>query len=129
MDLRSLQWSEPMLKFFGLRSSVLPKIVSNSEVYGTIVKGEFSCLPLIVVKNNHDPTLGKPLEGVRISGIVGDQQGALVGNKCLRAGEAKNTYGTGAFLLFCTGDEVVLSKNGLISTVSLTIDSPLHCSK
>ncbi|QRV77718.1 FGGY-family carbohydrate kinase [Ceratobasidium sp. AG-Ba] len=99
MDLRGLKWSEPMLKFFGLRSSILPKIVSNSEVYGTIVKG-------------------KPLEGVKISGIVGDQQGALVGNKCLQAGEAKNTYGTGAFLLFCTGDEVVLSKNGLISTVA-----------
>jgi len=99
MDLRTLQWSEPMLKFFGFRSSILPKIVSNSEVYGTIAKG-------------------KPLEGVKISGIVGDQQGALVGNKCLRAGEAKNTYGTGAFLLFCTGNEVVLSKNGLISTVA-----------
>ncbi|CAE6398346.1 unnamed protein product [Rhizoctonia solani] len=99
MDLKTLQWSEPMLKFFGFKSSILPKIVSNSEVYGTIVKG-------------------KPLEGVRIAGIVGDQQGALVGNKCLKAGEAKNTYGTGAFLLFCTGDEVVLSKNGLISTVA-----------
>ncbi|MCV2423868.1 glycerol kinase, partial [Paucibacter sp. DJ4R-1] len=99
MDLKTLQWSEPMLKFFGFKSSILPKIVSNSEVYGSIVKG-------------------KPLEGVRIAGIVGDQQGALVGNKCLKAGEAKNTYGTGAFLLFCTGDEVVLSKNGLISTVA-----------
>jgi glycerol kinase len=65
--------------------------------------------------------IGKPLEGVRIAGIVGDQQGALVGNKCLKAGEAKNTYGTGAFLLFCTGDDVVLSKNGLISTVSTNI--------
>ncbi|ELU38238.1 glycerol kinase [Rhizoctonia solani AG-1 IA] len=62
--------------------------------------------------------IGKPLEGVRIAGIVGDQQGALVGNKCLKAGEAKNTYGTGAFLLFCTGDDVVLSRNGLISTVA-----------
>ncbi|CCO30771.1 glycerol kinase [Rhizoctonia solani AG-1 IB] len=91
MDLKTLQWSEPMLKFFGVKSSILPKIVSNSEVYGTVTKG-------------------KPLEGVRIAGIVGDQQGALVGNKCLKAGEAKNTYGTGAFLLFCTGDDVVLSR-------------------
>ncbi|KDN43979.1 hypothetical protein RSAG8_05711, partial [Rhizoctonia solani AG-8 WAC10335] len=99
LDLKTLQWSEPMLKFFGFKNSILPKLVSNSEVYGSIVKG-------------------KPLEGVRIAGIVGDQQGALVGNKCLKAGEAKNTYGTGAFLLFCTGDEVVLSKNGLISTVA-----------
>ncbi len=50
--------------------------------------------------------------------LVGDQQGALIGNKCLNQGEAKCTYGTGAFLLFCTGNEIVESKHGLLSTVA-----------
>ena len=63
-----------------------------------------------------------PLAGVRIAGLVGDQQGALVGNKCLRPGEAKCTYGTGAFLLFCTGEEQVKSSHGLLSTVSFYLD-------
>jgi len=58
-----------------------------------------------------------PLKGVPIGGLVGDQQGALVGNKCLRQGEAKCTYGTGAFLLFCTGQDIVKSGHGLLSTV------------
>jgi len=58
-----------------------------------------------------------PLKGVPIAGLVGDQQAALIGNKCLSKGEAKCTYGTGAFLLFCTGGEVVKSGHGLLSTV------------
>ncbi|KDQ06361.1 hypothetical protein BOTBODRAFT_39646 [Botryobasidium botryosum FD-172 SS1] len=99
-DLRTLQWSAPLLEFFDLRKTVLPTVVSSSEVYGEI------------------STSNSALEGVRIAGIVGDQQAALVGNKCLRRGEAKNTYGTGAFLLFNTGNEVVKSTNGLISTVA-----------
>lgn len=53
-----------------------------------------------------------------IAGIAGDQQAALVGNKCLQAGDAKNTYGTGAFLLFNTGEDVVYSNNGLITTLA-----------
>lgn len=57
------------------------------------------------------------MKGVRIAGLVGDQQGALVGNKCLNQGEAKCTYGTGAFLLFCTGKDVVKSAHGLLGTV------------
>lgn len=87
-----------MLSFFDLKPSVLPKIVSSSEVYGHISQGS--------------------LKGVPIAGIVGDQQAALVGNKCFKEGEAKNTYGTGAFLLFNTGTEVVKSENGLLSTVA-----------
>ena len=71
--------------------------MSSSEVYGAIAGG--------------------PLKGVPIGGLVGDQQGALVGNKCLSVGEAKCTYGTGAFLLFCTGEDVVKSSHGLLSTV------------
>lgn len=58
------------------------------------------------------------LTGVPIAGIVGDQQAALVGNKCLKRGDAKNTYGTGSFVLFNTGEEIVKSENGLLTTVA-----------
>lgn len=98
MSLKTLQWYQPLIDFFGLKSSILPKIVSSSEVYGKIASG--------------------PLENVPIAGMVGDQQAALVGNKCLSKGQAKNTYGTGSFVLFNTGPDVVRSKNGLISTVA-----------
>jgi glycerol kinase len=98
MNVRTLKWDPALLKFFGYKDSMLPTIVSSSEVYGTVASGS--------------------LKGVRIGGLVGDQQGALVGNKCLRQGEAKCTYGTGAFLLFCTGDEVVKSNHGLLTTVA-----------
>ena len=97
MNLKTLQWDDSLLKFFELKPSVLPKIVSSSEVYGELAGGA--------------------LKGVKITGIAGDQQAALIGNKCLKQGEAKCTYGTGAFLLFCTGDEIVLSNHGLLSTV------------
>ena len=99
MNLKTLQWDDSLLKFFELKPSVLPKIVSSSEVYGELAGGA--------------------LKGVKITGIAGDQQAALIGNKCLKQGEAKCTYGTGAFLLFCTGDEIVLSTHGLLSTVCI----------
>ncbi|KAH7922318.1 glycerol kinase [Leucogyrophana mollusca] len=98
LNLTTLKWDERLLKFFGFRPSILPKLVSSSEVYGHLAVG--------------------PLEGTPIGGLVGDQQGALVGNKCLREGEAKCTYGTGAFLLFCTGKDIVKSGHGLLSTVA-----------
>ncbi|OCF33467.1 glycerol kinase [Kwoniella heveanensis CBS 569] len=101
ISLKTLQWHPPLLRFFGIRPSVLPKIVSSSEVYGTISE-----------------SIHTPLTGVPIAGIVGDQQAALVGNKCLKKGEAKCTYGTGAFVLFNTGEECVRSEYGLISTVA-----------
>jgi glycerol kinase len=97
LNLRKLTWDERLLTFFGFRRSILPKLVSSSEVYGHLSRG--------------------PLKGVPIGGLIGDQQGALVGNKCLRQGEAKCTYGTGAFLLFCTGKDIVNSSHGLLSTV------------
>lgn len=98
LDLHSLTWSDVMLAFFGLRPSILPRLVSSSETYGNIAAG--------------------PLAGVPIAGLVGDQQGALVGNKCFEVGEAKCTYGTGAFLLFNTGKDPVKSDNGMLTTVS-----------
>lgn len=98
LNLHNLTWDERLLSFFGFRPSILPKLVSSSEVYGQLSQG--------------------PLKGVPIGGLIGDQQGALVGNKCLRQGEAKCTYGTGAFLLFCTGKDIVKSGHGLLSTVA-----------
>ncbi|KAF8623204.1 hypothetical protein AX15_006442 [Amanita polypyramis BW_CC] len=98
LNTGTLKWESCLLEFFGLRASVLPKLVSTSEVYGHIAYGA--------------------LAGVPIGGLVGDQQGALIGNKCLTKGEAKCTYGTGAFLLFCTGSEIVKSRHGLLSTVA-----------
>ncbi|KAI0333931.1 glycerol kinase [Cubamyces sp. BRFM 1775] len=98
MNLTTLKWDPVLLKFFEIKDSVLPKIVSSSEVYGELAYG--------------------PLKGVKIGGLAGDQQAALVGNKCLKQGEAKCTYGTGAFLLFCTGEDIVQSQHGLLSTVA-----------
>lgn len=98
MNLNTLQWDPRLSTFFEIKPSVLPKIVSSSEVYGTCASGV--------------------LKGVKIAGLAGDQQAALIGNKCLKQGEAKCTYGTGAFLLFCTGEDIVLSQHGLLSTVA-----------
>ncbi|KAF9031409.1 glycerol kinase [Hymenopellis radicata] len=98
MNMKTLNWEPCLLDFFGFRESILPKIVSTSEVYGHISEGA--------------------LKGVPIGGLVGDQQGALIGNKCLQQGEAKCTYGTGGFLLFCTGKEIVKSTHGLLSTIA-----------
>lgn len=103
LNLRTLEWDPVLLDFFGLKASILPTLVSSSEVYGKISYGK--------------------LKGIEIAGLAGDQQAALVGNKCLKSGEAKCTYGTGAFFLFCTGEEVAESKAGLISTVWFTLPS------
>src|SRR5213596_3387200 len=86
---------------------MLPKICSSSEVYGEVKEG--------------------PLRGVPIAGILGDQQAALVGQACFRPGEAKNTYGTGCFLLMNTGERPVQSKCGLLTTVAFKFGSkPAH---
>lgn len=98
MNIRTTEWDKDCLDFFGIRASCLPKIVSNAEVYGKISCGSFKGLP--------------------IAGMIGDQQAALVGNKCVELGSAKNTYGTGAFMLFNTGEEVVPSNYGLLTTTA-----------
>ncbi|KAH9967110.1 glycerol kinase [Russula compacta] len=98
LNIRTLEWDPELLRFFGLRRSILPRLVSTSEVYGELAYGA--------------------LKGVPLAGLVGDQQGALIGNKCLTQGQAKCTYGTGAFLLFCTGTDIVYSNHGLLSTVA-----------
>ncbi|THH14755.1 hypothetical protein EW146_g5618 [Bondarzewia mesenterica] len=98
LNMVTLKWEPRLLRFFGLKESILPRLVSTSEVYGEIVSGA--------------------LQGIKIGGLVGDQQGALIGNKCFTQGEAKCTYGTGAFLLFTTGEDIVYSSHGLLSTVA-----------
>jgi glycerol kinase len=106
MDLDTLSWDAGIAKDMGIPLSMLPEIRSSSEVYGNgREKGSFA--------------------GVPIAGILGDQQAATFGQACLSPGEAKNTYGTGCFMLLNTGTEKVPSKNGLLTTVCYKIgDQP-----
>src|SRR5271168_506047 len=90
MNLATLNWDKAQLDLFGIPESMMPKIVSSSEVYGQAQPAEIKDIP--------------------IAGILGDQQAALVGQTCFETGEAKNTYGTGCFLLMNTGEKPVLSK-------------------
>ena len=98
MDLATLQWDDEILAAFGVPTSMLPEIRSSSEVYGLV--------------NEHSL-----LREVPIAGILGDQQAATFGQAAFDQGEAKNTYGTGNFLIFNTGTEIVHSKNGLLTTL------------
>ena len=100
MDLRALQWSDDICGAMGIPPALLPEIVSSSA---RIAEG-----------------VGE-LAGVPISGILGDQHAALFGQTCFDAGSAKNTYGTGCFMLLNTGEEVVPSKRGLLTTVGYRI--------
>ena len=96
MNLETLDWDEEILSAMGVPRQMLPQIRASSEVYGT-AKGA--------------------LEGIPVAGILGDQQAALVGQTCYSVGEAKNTYGTGNFMLLNTGTDIVPSKSGLLTTV------------
>ena len=98
MNLETLAWDTELLSAFNIPMDILPRIASSSEVYCEINDG--------------------PLKGVPLAGILGDQQAALVGQTCLAPGEAKNTYGTGCFLLMNTGANAVPSTHGLITTVA-----------
>src|SRR5664279_4110855 len=98
MNLATLAWDEEILSLFNIPVAMLPRIVSSSEVYGYISDG--------------------PLSGVPLAGDLGDQQSALVGQTCFEPGQAKNTYGTGCFLLLNTDDKPVQSKFGLLTTVA-----------
>ncbi len=101
MNLRTLDWDPELLSAFGIPRQILPQIRSSSEVYG-------------------EATLDA-VKGVPVAGILGDQQAALVGQTCFAAGEAKNTYGTGCFLLMNTGEAIVPSKFGLLTTVAFRL--------
>ncbi len=96
MNLETLDWDDEILGIMGIPRQMLPKIMPSSMVYGTAT-GE--------------------LAGVPVAGILGDQQAAMVGQTCFDVGEAKNTYGTGSFMLLNTGTKLVPSKSGLLTTV------------
>lgn len=101
MNIKTLQWDPNLCKFFDINPDFLPAIKSSAEIYG------------------HLGYEGCPLpETIPICGCLGDQQAALVGQKCLEAGMAKNTYGTGCFMLYNVGNEVIYSRHGLLSTVA-----------
>lgn len=108
MDLETLEWRDDILSDFGVPRSMMPEIRSSSEVYGTV---ESSSL----------------LRETPIAGILGDQQAATFGQAAFDPGESKNTYGTGNFLIFQTGEEIVRSKNGLLTTLGYKLgDQPAH---
>jgi glycerol kinase len=99
MDLETLDWDDELLALFGVPRAMLPRIASSSEVYGTTkVSGPFG-------------------RGIPVSGDLGDQHAALVGQACFAPGTLKNTYGTGNFLVLNTGEKIVRSSRGLLTTV------------
>ena len=102
MNLETLDWDGDILALFDIPRACLPEIVSSSEVYGHA---------------------REPLPGVAVSGILGDQQAALFGQACLEPGETKNTYGTGCFMLMNTGEKIVPSTFGLLTTVGYKLGS------
>ena len=93
-DIRRKQWDDDLLRILKIPRSILPRVVSSSEV------------------------VGETADGVPIAGIAGDQQAALFGQRCVRAGMAKNTYGTGCFIVMNTGERCVASEHGLLATVA-----------
>jgi glycerol kinase len=103
MDLDTLAWDAELLDTFGIPEKMLPRICSSSEVYGAAQIA--------------------PIQDVPIAGILGDQQAALVGQTCFQQGEAKNTYGTGCFLLMNTGSQPVRSNYGLLTTLAFKAGS------
>ena len=107
MNLHTLAWDRKMLDTFGIPQQMLPRICSSSERYGTARLDS--------------------IKDVAITGILGDQQAALVGQTCFKPGEAKNTYGTGCFLLMNVGTTPVQSRHGLLSTVAYQFgQQPAH---
>jgi glycerol kinase len=107
MNLATRDWDDALLDAFTIPRAVLPRIVASSEVYG---------MAKIAT-----------LREVRVAGILGDQQAALVGQTCFEPGEAKNTYGTGCFMLMNTGKKIVPSTAGLITTVAYQLGAePVH---
>jgi glycerol kinase len=107
MDIRTGAWDDELLECFGVPKSLLPEIRSSSEVYGEVAGGS-------------------ALAGIKIAGIAGDQQAALFGQACYAGGMAKNTYGTGCFMLMNTSSKAVESRNKLLTTVAWRLASKLE---
>lgn len=106
-NIGELKWDEKMLQLLDIPTSVLPAVKPSSEVYGHTAEGLFD-------------------ESLPIAGIAGDQQAALFGQACHTPGMAKNTYGTGCFMLMNTGTERVVSNAGLLTTIAWGIDGEVH---
>ena len=102
-NIHSLAWDPELLELFGIPENMLPEVKSSSEVYGHTAGGVLS-------------------EILPIAGIAGDQQAATFGQMCLSPGSVKNTYGTGCFILCNTGEEAVLSRNNLVTTIAWQLD-------
>ena len=106
-NINDLKWDEEILELLGIPSSMLPEVRNSSEVYGLASKH----------------ILGGEIP---VAGIAGDQQAALFGQQCFSKGDAKNTYGTGCFLLMNTGETPVFSENGLVTTLAWGIDGKVN---
>ena len=107
-SIKELRWDEKIIGRLGIPMSMLPEVRNSSEVYGYTNLG------------------GKGGVRVPISGMAGDQQCALFGQTCFKAGDVKNTYGTGCFLLMNTGEKMIESKNGLLTTIAVGIDGKVQ---
>ncbi len=105
-NIRELKWDKKLLDLFDIPEEILPEVKMSSEVYGYTDKTIFG-------------------EEIPIAGIAGDQQAALFGQACSEKGMAKNTYGTGCFMLMNTGDKIIESKSGLITTIAWGIDGKI----
>ncbi len=99
-NINTLKWDEEILEFLNIPSGILPEVLESSTDFGTIQMNSIS------------------LQGLKITGVAGDQQAALFGQDCTLPGTAKNTYGTGCFMLMNTGDKPVKSENGLLTTIA-----------
>jgi glycerol kinase len=106
-NIRDLRWDEKMMGELGVPASMLPEVKSSSEVYGHTDADLFGA-------------------SIPIAGIAGDQQAALFGQACFEVGMAKNTYGTGCFMLMNTGTEMVQSKSGLLTTIAWGLNGKVH---
>ncbi|MBB5335418.1 glycerol kinase GlpK [Pectinatus brassicae] len=107
-NIRTLEWDEELLGYLDIPKAMLPEVKQSSEVYGVTI-----------------PSVTQGVE-IPISGIAGDQQAALFGQNCFKAGMAKNTYGTGCFMLMNTGSQLYDSKNGLLTTIAWGIDGEVQ---
>ncbi len=107
-DIHALRWDDELLAMLGVPRAMLPEVRPSSEVYGHTAPNHF---------------FG---EAVPIAGVAGDQQAALFGQACYAPGMAKNTYGTGCFMLMNTGDQAVKSKNGLLTTIAWGVDGKVE---
>ena len=102
-NIKTLRWDEKILEMLDIPASMLPQVKNSSQVYGYA-------------------GLGQQGRKVPVAGIAGDQQAALFGQACFEQGQAKNTYGTGCFILMNTGEKFVKSSNGLLTTIAIGID-------